>query len=215
MTILIAIPCMDTVPSAFAESLLNLDKPEGTKVCFKSGSLIYDARNLISLTAIENNFDYVMWLDSDMKFPYDTLTTLLKDLNDNNAQIISGLYFKRRLPTAPVIYKLLDEPKKNNKGVLERQLESYDDYPTKSIFPIQGAGFGCMLMRTSVLKRVWDKFGPAFAPLPWGGEDISFCYRVKQLGIPMLCDSRVKCGHIGQFNYSEELYNMTRSDDHA
>ena len=57
MKILIAIPCMDTVPVPFAESLLNLDKPEGTKVCFKSGSLVYDARNLLSITAIKEGFE--------------------------------------------------------------------------------------------------------------------------------------------------------------
>ena len=53
MSIMIAIPCMGTTPVQFTESLLNLEKPEGTKVCFKSSSLIYDARNLLSLTAIE------------------------------------------------------------------------------------------------------------------------------------------------------------------
>lgn len=212
MKILIAIPCMDTVPVPFAESLLNLDKPEGTKVCFKAGSLIYDARNLLSLTAIDNQFDYVLWLDSDMVFPRDTLTRLLKDLEENNAQVVSGLYFKRRLPTSPVVYNLLDKPKTNAQGIPVSQLTSYDDYPKDSVFQVQGAGFGCMLISTDVLRNVWDSCGPAFSPLPWGGEDISFCYRLKQLGIKMLCDSRIKCGHIGQFKYCEEIYEMTRGD---
>ena len=212
MKILIAIPCMDTVPVPFAECLLNLDKPEGTKVCFKPSSLIYDARNLLSLKAIQDEFDYVMWFDSDMVFPHDTLTRLLKDLDEYHARIASGLYFKRYLPTAPVIYQVLDEPKKNERGMLVRQLETYDDYPKDSKFLIHGAGFGCMLTHTSVLKQVWDTFGPAFAPLPWGGEDISFCYRVKQLGIYMYCDSSIKCGHIGQFQYTEKIFDMTRGE---
>ena len=212
MKILIAIPCMDTVPVPFAESLLNLDKPEGTKVCFKAGSLIYDARNLLSLTAIEQGFNYVLWLDSDMVFPRDTLTRLLKHLEERDANIVSGLYFKRYLPTTPVIYSVLDAPKQNAQGVPERQLVSYTDYPKDSVFEVRGAGFGCMMMHTSVLKHVWDVFGPAFSPLPWGGEDISFCWRVQQLGYKILCDSGVKCGHIGQFRFTEEIYNMTRGD---
>ena len=210
MKILIAVPCMDTVPVPFMESILNLDKPEGTKACFKTGSLIYDSRNLLSLTAITEKYDYVMWFDSDMVFPHDTLIRLLDDMEKCDAQVVTGLYFKRTIPTLPVIYKMLDEPKLNDKGIPVSQLETFDNYPKDAVFPIQGAGFGCILMRTSVLKRVWDKFGPAFAPFAWGGEDISFCYRVKQLGIQISCDSSVKCGHIGTVQYTEFLYDRTR-----
>ena len=217
MTIMIAIPCMGTVPVQFAESLLNLQKPEGTKVCFKSGSLIYDARNLLSLTAIENNFDYIMWMDSDMTFPTNTITRLLQDMNDpmykramvSGPAMVSGLYVKRTFPVKPVIYNSVEPPVPDENGIPRIHIDEYTNYPHDNIFPVEGCGFGCVLTPVSLIKQVWDKFGPAFTPLPWAGEDISFCYRVNQLlknsGQHIYCDSTIKCGHIGQFLFTEDM----------
>ena len=78
--------------------------------------------------------------------------------------------------------------------------------PEDSIFEVAGAGFGCVMMNTSLIKRVADEFGLPFSPMMGFGEDLSFCWRVNQLGIPMFCDTRIKCGHIGQMNYNEDYY---------
>ena len=115
MKTLIAIPCMDTVPVGFAESLLNLHKPDGTKVCFKGNSLVYDSRNLLSLTAIENNFDVVMWLDSDMIVPPDTIEKFAAYCAEGK-EMVTGLYVRRRPPVKPVIYDQLDEPGRDADG---------------------------------------------------------------------------------------------------
>lgn len=212
MSIMIAIPCMGTMPVQFTESLLNLEKPEGTKVCFKSSSLIYDARNLLSLTAIEQKFDYVMWFDSDMTFHPLTLMHLLEDMNHPNIEMVTGLYVKRTFPTKPVIYKQVRPPEPNLQGIPQININEYMDYPRDQMFCIEGCGFGCVLTSVKLLKDVWDKFGPPFSPLPWAGEDVSFCYRVNQLKQEeniysgyIWCDSRVKCGHIGSFLFTEDL----------
>ena len=227
MKILIAIPCMDTVPVPFAESLLNLNKPEGTKVCFKAGSLIYDARNLLSLTAIDNQFDYVLWLDSDMTFPHDTLTRLLKGISITGAEMMSGLYVKRTMPTAPVIYKSIQPPEPDENGILRIHINEYRDYQKNkdNVFPVAGCGFGCVLTSVKLLKEVWDEYGPAFAPYPWAGEDISFCYRVNQLYAkqdnplelktltPIMCDRDISCGHVGSFLYTEDILKRGEAHD--
>ena len=54
------------------------------------------------------------------------------------------------------------------------------------------------------MKRVGDAFGAPFAPLEGMGEDVSFCWRVIQIGAKMHLDARVKCGHVGQFEYNED-----------
>ena len=217
MSIMIAVPCMGSTPIQFTESLLNLEKPEGTKVCTKSSSLIYDARNLLSLTAIENKFDYIMWMDSDMTFPPDTITRLLEDMNDPlyKPSMVTGLYVKRTFPVKPVIYEKVSPPEPDENGVLKINMNEYMNYPKDSRFPVEGCGFGCVLTPVSLIKQVWDKFGPAFSPLPWAGEDVSFCYRVNQMlkdtDAHIYCDSRVKCGHIGQFLFTEDL--LKRGED--
>jgi len=212
MKIMIAVPCMSSVPVDFTESILDLHKPEGTRVCFKKNSLVYDARNLLSLHAIEQNFDYVFWMDSDMVVPPDTLTKLINHASAGY-DMITGLYFKRTIPTLPVIYDELNSPAQDEDGHIIRRIHEYTDYPQNALFPVEGCGFGCVLTSVSLLKTVWDKFGPAFSPYPWAGEDLSFCYRAKQTGIRMYCDSTIQCGHVGNIVFTEHMYRRPGGDN--
>lgn len=193
---------MDNIPYKFAESLLNLRKHEDTKVCFRANSLVYDSRNLLSLTAMENGCECVLWLDSDMVFEPDTLFNLQATMEAvQDCDAVTGVYFKRTLPTAPVLYSDIAPPEG-----LRSRLKEYANYPEQATFPVAGFGFGCVLMRTSLLERVWNEFGPAFTPFPWAGEDISFCYRAGKLHARMYCNSAIQCGHIGLIQYSRAMY---------
>lgn len=49
MRTLIAVPCMDTLPVGFVQSLLHLVKGPNTDVAFHANSLAYDSRNMIRL----------------------------------------------------------------------------------------------------------------------------------------------------------------------
>ena len=203
MKTLIAIPCMDTLPVGFVQSLLYMHKGDNPTVYLHPSSLIYDSRNILSLYAIENNYDNVLWLDSDMIFPPDTL----QRLESHNMHMVSGLYVRRHKPVVPVIYSTLDEPERRSDGKLEKNIQPYTDYPKNSFFPVAGCGFGCVLTSVKLLKDVWDHFGsafPPFTPYAWAGEDLSFCYRVNQLGYQIYCDSTISCGHIGTSVYTEE-----------
>lgn len=214
MKILIAIPCMDHIPVGFVQSISNLlvesaKKRTGNEISvyFKPNSLVYDSRNLISLYAIENKFDAILWLDSDMMFKPDTLDVMLNDMRDLRAEMITGVYVKRYFPTAPVLYKEIGEPIRKPDGTLERDIQTYDNYPKDTVFTVAGCGFGCVLTTVSLLKELWDKFGPPFAPFVWASEDISFCYRVGKLNKLIYCDSNIHLGHIGTFVYTETLLN--------
>ena len=89
MKILIAVPCMDTVPSQFAQSLAVMNKVQNCAVAFQMGSLIYTSRNNLATMAVQNEVDYVLWLDSDMIFPPDVLQRLLDDRDKGD--IITGV----------------------------------------------------------------------------------------------------------------------------
>lgn len=203
---------MDTVPVGFAQSLLWLEKGEGVSVLFRQNSLIYDARNLLSLTAIENNFDRVLWLDSDMMFQPDTLKKLHQDMDRLKADMVTGIYFKRHDDALPVIYDELDVPGTDESGKPVKHIHEFTTYPRNDTFRVKGCGFGCVLTTTKLLRDVWQAFGPAFAPYTWAGEDIAFCHRVNQLGYDIFCDSSVSCGHIGQFVYTEDYYQAKRGE---
>ena len=202
MKILIAVPCMDSVPSQFAQSLATLNKVGDCLVAFQMGSLIYTSRNDLAKKAIQCEADYVFWLDSDMVFEPDTLERLIKDRE--HGDIISGLYFRRVSPFTPVLFDELEIVDGGCKWT------GFNDYPD-TVFPIGGCGFGCVLTPTSVFMDVFAKFGNAFAPIGNVGEDLSFCWRARECGYKIVCDPNIKLGHVGHHVVTEDFYKSYSS----
>lgn len=203
--ILIAIPCMDMVPTLFATSLINLRKAADTHYAVHANSMIYDSRNTFAAKAITGGYDRVLWLDSDMTFEPDLLERLNDDMDEHDLDFVSGIFFKRHLPTGPCIYRDLRYGPKDD-GTLSAEAIQYRDYPKDALFETKGAGFGAVLVKTDLMRAVWEKYGPPFQPMVQMGEDLSFCWRVTQIGRKMWCDSRVKVGHVGEFVYDEDVY---------
>lgn len=203
---LIAVPCFDMVHADFMESLVNLTKPDGTSWTMVRDTLINEARNIIAANAIKAGFDRVMWFDSDMKFAPDTLVRLAQDMDENNLDYVSGLYFTRRPPIKPCVFKELWWQKTED-GKTDTGANYYFDYP-EGLTEIAGSGFGCCLTTVDLLKRVGDAYGAPFAPLDRMGEDVSFCWRAIQIGARMHIDTRIKCGHVGQYEYKEESFKF-------
>ena len=205
MKTLIAIPCMDMVHTVFMKSLMGMNRVGQTGFAFSCSSLIYDARNTLAKQAVNEGYDRVLWLDSDMDFEPDLLQKLSEDM-DEGRELVSGLYFKRKASVKPVIYKNLGYYKNEDESGVTPVAVSYEDYPRDSVFPIAACGFGGVLVTTDLIKRVGDKFGLPFSPIMGFGEDLSFCSRVTELGVEMFCDSRVKMGHVGLGTITEEVY---------
>ena len=203
MRILIAVPCFDMIHTEFVRSFIDLEKPDGTAYAFITNTMIYDARNTIAQNAIKEGFDRVLWLDSDMTFKPDTLMRLSADMDDMGMNFVSGLYVKRKPPINPVLCDTLYR-RVTESGDVECAASSYVDYPKDSVFEIAGAGFGCVMTSAELLRRLVDKYGAPFTPMMGMGEDLSFCLRATCVGVKMFCDSRIKCGHIGQRVYGEE-----------
>lgn len=214
-SVLIAVPSTGYVPTEFMESLLKLQKPKKTQFAMISGSLVYNARNKLALQAFRDpQPDYIFWLDSDMVFEPDTLLRLLADAVENDLDYITGLYFKRTYPTTPLIGKTLEWEQDRHTGALKKaEADPYTDYPKDSIFEIKCSGFGCLLMKTSIIAEAAElRRASPFEPLPGLSEDYSFCYTIKQLGKRMWCDSAVKAGHVGKYIYGEDTWIKQQED---
>ena len=102
MKTLIAVPCLDMVHADFMECMMQLDRPEGTGYAQIKNTLVYFARNMIAQNAVKMGFDYVMWFDSDITFPADTIERLIQDMDGRD--YVSGLYVMRNGTNKPVIY---------------------------------------------------------------------------------------------------------------
>ena len=200
MKTLIAVPAMSWVYTDFMQSMLALEKPDA-KLMVQCNSLIYDARNNISWAAIQNGFDRVLWLDSDMQFEPDLLTRLNADMDDNGLDCVAGFYTSRSDKPQPCIYK--DIHWEVEDGRVLTSADPVTECPD-SLFEVAGVGFGAVLIKTEMLKAVVDAFGPPFQPMPFLGEDLAFCWRAGQLGRRMWCDGRIQIGHIGTHIYRRE-----------
>ena len=205
MKTLIAIPCMDMVQTSFMKSVLGLIRTGETTVSFLTSSLIYDSRNNLAKQAITEGYDRVLWLDSDMVFAPDLLLRLSADM-DEGREFVSGLYFKRKPPFMPVLYKELKYTHNPEKGEVKVDIEAYEDYPKNEIFKVAACGFGGVMMSADLINRIGNAFGLPFSPAIGLGEDLSFCMRAAQIGAEIFCDSRVKLGHVGLGTITEETY---------
>lgn len=204
MKTLIAVPSHDYVHADFMRSLMELDKPADTGFVNVTNTLIYTARNLIAQESIKHGFDRVLWLDADMTFPSDTLIRLAADM-DEGRDLVTGLYFTRKEPVSPTLHKEIHWRIKED-GWIDGGATLYGDYPRDSVFEIAGCGFGCVMTSARILKRMVEKFGTPFYPLMGMGEDSTFCFRATEDGFRLFCDSRIKCGHIGQKEYTEGFF---------
>ncbi len=204
--VLIAVPCMDMVSARFAQSLATLKKVGQCTVSFLMGSLIYDSRNKLSEMAIAMEADYILWLDSDMVFPPDTLERMMAVLDERqDIDILSGLYFRRTTPFTPVAYEVLQT--KEDGGVeFEDMTEVPDD-----LREVAGCGFGCVLMRTECLYDIGGKYGGIwFTPMNNAGEDCSFCIRARQEGYHIFLEPSISIGHMGYAAVTKEFYEATK-----
>ena len=202
-TYLIAIPCMDIMPTPTVASLIGLKRIGKSRFSFLSNSTVYNARNMLAKEAIETGADRVLWIDSDMAFNPDLMERLATDMDEHNLDYVSGIYFKRQLPMQPLIYSEVEFVKED--GATKSKTCQFVDYPCNSLFETAGSGFGAVMTSTKLLVDVGKRFGAPFLPfVGMLGEDLSFCWKARQCGYKLWCDSRVSVGHVGWYTYNED-----------
>ena len=200
MKVFVAIPSLDTVPALFCQSLALLKRAGDTIVGFQVGSLVYNARNELARQAIKSEADWVLWLDSDMVFEPDLLKKMLKVCEENDIDFLTGLCFRRKPPYTPCLFDRLD---KMEHGASYTTIMSVPE----GRFKVGGCGFAGVLMSTDVLLSVAARFGGRmFDPLEGFGEDVSFCWRARQCGYEIWCDSDIELGHIGSMVVTREFF---------
>lgn len=191
MKTLIAVPSTDYMHAEFVKSLTALLvrlKNDGVNVdlCIENGTLVYMARDKLACKAINEGYDFVLWLDSDMVFTDE----VLYDLQFSGKTFVTGLAVSRRKPFSACVFKSVTPDKGGEK------FGDVDTMP-RNTFEIAACGFACVLISTEVLKAVQLKHHTCFRPYYGYGEDIAFCMRARELGYKIYAEPAVKVGHIG------------------
>jgi len=205
MKTMIAVPCMDTMPYEFVESLYRMKTVGHIRPAFLSGSLVYKARTDLALIALQEKADFILWIDSDMIFEPDLMVNLMDDMEGRD--MVAPVCHMRRPPYAPVLYSKLRQ------GITpaENEHQKLYDYPEKDLFKVEGCGFGCVMMRTTVVQAVVDKYHELFTPMPGYGEDLSFCIRARGCGFDIWADPKVQLGHKSSTIVTKDTFEAYRS----
>lgn len=160
-----------------------------------TSTLIHSARNNIAQYAIENDFDYLFFHDSDCIIPTNTL----EKLTEMDKDVAAGMYFSKSYPFTPVVYE------QGNTGLFD----VIRIYPKNTIMPVYGIGMGICLIKVSALKRLGENpFNPyqgKDTPVI-NGEDLAFCRRCYDSGINIFVNTSLQASHIGEREVSEGYY---------
>ncbi|MBQ1569539.1 MAG: hypothetical protein IIZ78_00340 [Clostridiales bacterium] len=200
MKLLIAIPTYDYMHFQFVECLtkliMRLDA-DGINydVVYKGGTLVYVGRDKLAKLAIEKGYSHVLWLDSDMIFNED----LLDNLMESGKDFVTGIAHGRRSPHCSCLFKSI--------WPMVDRWEGHD-YP-HSAFKVGGCGFACVLIKTDIIRHVYETHGTAFYPMRELGEDLAFCKRAVELNHEIWAEPKVWLGHIGHITVYpdyEDLY---------
>jgi hypothetical protein len=206
ITVGILIPTRDFVNSGFAFDLAKMvGYTVGTTnirvvIYSSSGTLLSCQRQDLARDAIDAGCTHTLWLDSDMRFPKDTIMRLL----ERDEGIVCANYAKRRFPTEPIAVR------KNAEGDDAQHVNRvYTLADSTGMEEVDYCGMGVMLVKAEVYKSM--EF-PWFA-IPWVpaaedyiGEDVWFCRRAYENGFKTYVDHDLskEVHHIGTFEYKHE-----------
>ena len=200
-SVAILVPARDTVMTSFAYDLARAmsfhtaTTDDRVMLYTSHGTLIASQRMELARQALEEKADYLLWLDSDMRFPRETIGHLI--LRDK--PIVAANYATRRMPVKPVA--MMD-----NNGEIGRVYTAPD---SEGLQPVDYIGMGVMMVKREVFEKVE---APWFA-IPYStignhyiGEDVFFCRKAREAGYEVLVDHDLshQVKHIGTFEYSHE-----------
>lgn len=186
-------PCVKEIPTKTVISLLQTVQKGVVDPMIVEGSLVYDSRDAIAKYAAENDYDYVLYVDSDMVFSSEDL----KKLVAHDTDIVSGLYVTRRGENKNVAYKEII----TRRRFPNRAPALIEDKTLAGYGPVAAYGFGFCLIKVKAMKNMLKHYKSLFEP-KWGvGEDIAFCIRARKCGYKLYIDRDVKIGHIGEVVY--------------
>lgn len=202
-SVAICLPCRDQVCTGFAYDLATMTAnwsakhvPQGGKLfMFTSmGTLIANQRQELVLEALQAGASHILFLDTDMRFPKDTLDRLIA----HDKPIVAANYATRRLPIKTVAFKTA--------GAWDCVYTTAD---STGLEPVAAVGMGVMLIKREVFESLtlpWFILGYNPKTAEFSGEDIFFCRQAKKAGYDILIDHDLskQVKHIGTFEFAHE-----------
>lgn len=149
-----------------------------------SGPDLAKGRNLLVETFLKETTDrYLLMLDSDMVFTPQAVAELHNSYDkDHRDHVIGGYCVTGR--GVPTLYTWKDGDFRDPNPLL---------IPDDTIVKVDGTGAACLLVPRSALEKL--EYGTWFDSTNPYSEDLSFCLRLKEAGVPLAVHTGAKFGH--------------------
>jgi hypothetical protein len=211
----------------FQECLLDMiefDRKHARRIAgrlgFRSSANLATGRNMIVQHFLEHSdAGWLLMLDTDMTFAPDTVEQLLQHADSATAPIVGGLCFgfDEMGDVQPTLFGLEPDPAAPEDPA-RLQVTRYHDWKPESMYPVAGTGAACLLMHRTALEKIKaDGYSQAY---PWFqelehngkavGEDLGFCFRAVQSGLPIFVNTAVQVGHIKERVLTAETFYLSR-----
>jgi len=184
--VIIGLPCTEMMKSKTAHALgvLCLHNKNIIDFLMIQSCDLSSSRMWLVKESIKRGATHLLFIDSDMLFPPDTLEKLLAHDKD----IVGVEYNKRQFPLETVTAYFPDEE------------------PQKELFKVGVAGTGVMLIKLSIFEdpkmdKNWFSFGRNAEGQNVIGEDGWFCNTAREAGYDIWVDPKIRILHLGEFGY--------------
>jgi hypothetical protein len=182
--------------SYFAQNRVGKAKSQRLSLLTAEGSMLSQSRQNLAQKAMKAGCTHIMFIDSDMEFPMNTLNELL--LHDKPFVALNAT--TRMEPPLPVAHGL-DGERLSSKG-------------KKGLEEVQHVGLAVALIG----REVFMNMQPPMFLMDWipdrnayCGEDVYFCSYAQSLGFKLFVDHGLSnaVGHVGTKVYGYDSINET------
>lgn len=186
------------VSFAWADAWRNMQWPPGSAPMRAVGMPYGPARNHCLKTALDNNFAWLFFVDSDVVMPPDALMRLLATGKD----LVGGVYRQRFPPYKIASFMKRMAPIPNQPGKMSMEKADLPAFQPGSVVPVDFLPTGCTLYSRRCMETVLARYPKPFewtldidAPGSGLSEDFMFCERAKSLGIQPWLHTGIDCQH--------------------
>jgi hypothetical protein len=210
----VSVPAQDEMKSGFAYDLARMMTATAhqrheieLRLHFVRDTLLPRARHDLVAMALTTGCTHILFLDSDMRFPKDTLVRLLA----HEEPIVGVNYTRRRPPFEPTASDAELKPVYVEPGV-------------EGLVPVVHMGLGVTLIDLDLFRQIpgpWFQIAHLAESGKYVGEDVYFMTLVREHGLSALVDNTLsrEVTHLGEMEYSSDhsldLRELARRNEEA
>ncbi|HEY6237361.1 MAG TPA: hypothetical protein VIW69_19835, partial [Candidatus Elarobacter sp.] len=197
MKLLIGIPTSGQPTRPFLDALSALVLPPSVSEADRlvwTGNFVAVQREMIARDAVARDADLLAMIDDDIVLPPDALVRLIGALDDDPQAAVAGaLYYSRDSARPMAVSRWVST---------DTTSAAIPPYAGDRVVPVDGVGFGCVVVRVAALRALAAPYFAAHAYVDFQtrtvrqcDEDYLLCERLRGTGRRVLLHAGVRAGH--------------------